>query len=195
MGAKKQYRKQRHDAKWRKRPILRPKKLGEQWRHVSELPGYLVEHIKITFELLKDHDVPPEFVDALEQEFDVKIKTPKDCGIDGRDDLRLAEEAKKHHLIVLTRNHTDFFKGPLVPIHSCPGIFSIDGSHDVSAIVAKMGAVLRELGPHLKWNWWAKTKIKFGPNNCNMRRHEAGKIISRRLRIDPQGRVWFSLMD
>jgi hypothetical protein len=58
-----------------------------------------------------------------------------------------------------------------------------------------MGAVLRELGPHLKWNWWAKTKIKFGPNNCNMRRHEAGKIISRRLRIDPQGRVWFSLMD
>jgi hypothetical protein len=194
MGGKQRYRRQRPRAKWRKPSVPRPKNLDETWQHVSALPGYLVERINITFDLLKDHDVPTEFVDALEQEFAIKITLPQKCGIDGRDDRRLAAEAKKRRLIVLTRNHTDFFAGALIPLNTCPGIFAIDGSYKVTAIVANMGAVLRELGPHLQWDWWKQTKIKFGPKECNLRRHENGRIVRRRLTIDNSGRVWFQIM-
>jgi hypothetical protein len=195
MGGKKQYRRQRARAKWPKPTVPRPKRLHAAWKHISTLPGYLTERRRVTFDLLKDHDVPQEFVDALEQEFAVKIKLPRECGIDGRDDKRLAHEARKRRLIVLTRNHTDFFAGSLIPLETCPGIFAIDGSPNVSAIVANMAAVLRELGPHLYWDWWTKTKIKFGPVECNLRRHENGSVTRRRLKIAPNGRVWFLPMD
>jgi hypothetical protein len=88
------------------------------------------------------------------------------------------------------------FTGPLIPIASCPGIFAIDGSSDVASIVANMGALLRELGPHVHWSWWSKTKIKFGPIECHLRRDENGVVIARRLKIDRNsGRVWYCPMD
>jgi hypothetical protein len=195
MGEKKLYRSRRPSAKWRKPSVPRPKRLDGRWKHISEIAGYLGQRIKISFNLLKDHDVPPEFVDALEQEFAVRITSPHECGIDGRDDRRLAQEAKKRRLIVLTRNHRDFFTGPLIPLETCPGIFAIGGSFDIPAIVANMGAVLRELGPHVHWDWWTRTKLKFGPVECNLRRHENGRLMRRRLTIDPRGRVWFLPLD
>ena len=195
MSEKKQYRKFRHDAKWRRPSVPRPRNLGDEWQHVSSLPGYLIQRIRITLDLLKDHDVPPEFIDALDQEFPIKIRTPDQCGIDGRDDKQLAQEAKKRCLGVLTRNHTDFFTGPLVPIETCPGIFAVDGSSDIPKIAATMGAVLKELMPHLPWNWWSQSKIKFGAKGCNLRRVEKGVLVRRRLIVDSNGRVWFCPMN
>jgi hypothetical protein len=193
MGEKKRY--QVPGTKRQPVAIPRPKRLGEEWRHVSQLPGYLPQKIKLTFELLVDRDVPTAFIDALDQEFPIKIKTPTQCGIDGRNDPRIAEEAKKRRLIVLTRNHTDFFLGRMIPIDRCPGIFAIDGSPDIAAIAANMGAILRELGPHVHWDWWLKTKLKFGPVDCQLRRHERGALVARRLKIDKKrGRVWYRVL-
>jgi hypothetical protein len=193
MGAKKRHRREQK-AERAKPTIPRPRNLAADFHHVSKLPGYLVPTIKVTIDLLVDRDVPPAVVSGLRQEFRVKSYSPEDCGIDGRDDPRLAREAKKRGLIVLTRNHNDFFSGPMIPIHGCFGIFAVDAQGDraLQTTIANMGAIIRELGPHVQWTWWNKTKLKFGPNGGSLIRHEQG-MVRRRLKIDPAtGKVWFT---
>ena len=44
-------------------------------------------------------------------------------------------------------------------------------------------------GPHVHWNWWSKTKVKFGSIDCHLRRYENGIVIARRLKIDRKKRA------
>jgi hypothetical protein len=91
----------------------------------------------------------------------------------------------------LTRNHRDFYAGPLIPIQKCFGIIALDAHNREERAIENMGAFIRALGPHVKWNWWDKTKIKFGPESCTLVRFE-GKIVRRSLIIDgSRDAVWF----
>jgi predicted nuclease of predicted toxin-antitoxin system len=194
MGEKQRHKNRYEDAFRKRQRFSRPKNLGGEYRHVSELPKYLGSRVNITFNLLVDHDVPPQIIEGLKQQFDIKCKTPKECGINGRDDRKIAEVAKNKQLIVLTRNHTDFFNGNMIQLHKCFGIFALDyreSEQAMYAMIAGMGAIINEIGPYVAWDWWKSTKVKFGAESCNLTRHE-GLVVRRSIVVDPStGKAWF----